>query len=87
MIKLLYFSSETLVQSPTLAKSDDGAGHGMISRRTGIDRKAVRNLLDRGHMAQPEMQVTTTKISAPKIGINTKKQMFIKNVPKSDQFD
>ena len=28
MIKLLYFSSETLGQSPTLAKADDGAMHG-----------------------------------------------------------
>ena len=87
MIKLLHFSCDSVVPSSTLAKSDDGAVHGMIPRRTGIDRKAVRNLLDRGPMAQPEMQVTTIKISAPKTGINTKKQMFIKNVSKSDQFD
>ena len=50
-------------------------------------RKTGRKLLDRRPVAQPEVQVTTKKISAPKTGINTKKQTFIKNVSKSDQFD
>ena len=49
-------------------------------------RKTGRKLLDRRPVAQLEVQVTT-KISTPKIGINTKKQTFIKNVLKSEQLD
>ena len=50
-------------------------------------RKTGRKLLDRRPVAQLEVQVTTIKISAPKTGINTKKQTFIKNVSKSGQLE
>ena len=60
VIKPLHFSYDSVIPSPTSAKSDDEAVHGAIARRTGIDRKAVRNLLDRDLMAQPKVRGTTT---------------------------
>ena len=76
MIKLLYFCYNPV--------ADLG---GRPTTRRCMARKTGRKLLDRRPVAQPEVQVTTKKISAPKTGINTKKQTFIKNVSKSDQFD
>ena len=78
MIKLLYFSSETLIPSPTLAKAADGAMHGAKDEPQATGSRPHGPAGGAGN---------NKKISAPKTGINTKKQTFIKNVSKSDQFD